>query len=119
MKSLHQKTLGDHPENPLIKIIGQDCFDFIIKEEFEISNNNSYCFKEYFSDTSDWQEECYKQSFYTGSWDIFVYIFTNGIGVDIDYDCGGNSTNIFLPFSSKEQFEEAYDSMVKMVNDYR
>lgn len=89
MKSLHEKTLGNHPENPLIKIIGQDCFDFIIKEEFEISNNNSYCFKEYFSDTSDWQEECYKQSFYTGSWDIFVYIFTNGIGVDIDYDCGG------------------------------
>ena len=119
MRSLHEKPLDRHPENPLIKIIGEDCFNFIIKEEFKISNNNSYCFREYFSDTYDWQEECYKQSFHTGSWDIFVYIFTNGIGVDIDYDCGGNSINTFIPFSNKQQFEDAYDSMVKMVNDYR
>lgn len=116
MRSLHVKNL-DHPENPLIKIIGQEHFDFIIKEKFKPSKNDSYCFREYFSDSYDWQEECYKISFYT-KWVIIVYIFTNGIGVDIDYDCGGNSNNTFFQFSNKLDFEAAYDSMVTFVNDY-
>lgn len=114
MRSLHVKNI----EKNLIKIIGQEYFDFIIKEKFELSKNNSYCFSAYFPDSSDWQEECYKISFYT-NWDIFVYIFTNGIGVDIDYDCGGNYNNTFFHFSNKLDFEAAYDSMITFVNDYR
>ena len=49
---------------------------------------------------------------------IGVYIFSYGIGVDIDYDCGGNSSAELWTFENWT-FEEAYDKMVDYVNGYK
>jgi hypothetical protein len=67
-----------------------------------------------------WNEKSlYKRAgYYSGDWPISVYIFENGIGVDVDYECGGNSSNYFWKFSDYN-FEEAYDKMVDYVNDYK
>jgi hypothetical protein len=49
---------------------------------------------------------------------VTVYVFKEGIGVDIDYQQGRNYINNFWQFSKCENFDEAYRKMVNFTNDY-
>ena len=46
---------------------------------------------------------------------LYVYIGSNGIAIDSDYDCGGNSCNYFFPYTNSNDFEQAYDEMVEQL----
>ena len=85
---------------------------WISDEGFKLHSNDSYCFREI---ELKWEDKCYQKYVDGSGFDINVYIFSTGIGVDVDYDCGGNSHNTFWKFSDYKDFEEVYDLMVTYV----
>ena len=112
------KSLND---NPLIhispEIFTPEILEFLAAEGFEQSKNDSYCDKEMFKE--QYEESClYKNHSEKSNFHIGIYIFSYGIGADIDYDCGGNMTYGFWEFKNNS-FEESYDSMVDYVNGYK
>lgn len=98
------------------KIFNTDLLEWLNKEGFNTHSNDSYCDKI----TNDpYEGQCFYKNCSEGSnYHIGVYIFSYGIGVDIDYDCGGNSSIEFWSFENLP-FEEAYDKMVDYVNGYK
>jgi len=111
------KSLNDNPiKKKFIHTFSPDIVNYIESEGFTYGNNNSYC-ANYESDNyvSDY---CYKKFVSSDRYDISVYILENGIGVDFDYNCGGNSSNRFWDFSNYT-FEECYDYMVDEINKYK
>lgn len=85
----------------------------IKSDGFELRNNDSYCH------SYDANIKCYHRYASTRSDDtIGIYIFETGIGIDIDYECGGNMNTYFYPFHDSESFTEAYDYAVDKVNEY-
>lgn len=114
MKSLNyiQKFEEKNPQ-----IFTPEIIKWIIDEGFEIKHNDSYCSS---LSNGNWEDKCFfKHGGYCyGDWPIHIYIFSYGIGVDIDYECGGNSS-IYLWNFDEYSFEEAYDDMVDYVNSRR
>lgn len=109
------KSLTDNPITNLEPVIfTPEIMEWIKKEGFTIKKNDSYCFKEM---NLKWEETCYHKGIYS-VFTIHIYIFSKGIGADIDYDCGGNMNNYFWKFSDYS-FEQAYDKMVEYVNKYK
>lgn len=104
------KSLNDTLNN---KIFSKKILKWLDKEGFSQMKNDSYCFP----NSYDYEDKCLCKKIYS-NWDIGIYIFSCGIGVDIDYDCGGNSSTYFYDFKYCT-FEEAYDQMVDMVNKYK
>lgn len=99
--------------------------NFLETEGFTEHNNDSYCFVEFMNENSyvDWEEKCLYKHIEGNSYGLNVYIFKAGIGLDIDYDCGGNSSNHFWEFKDPdniidEEFETLYDHMVDKVQRY-
>jgi hypothetical protein len=92
-----------------------EIMNHIKAEGFTEHKNNSYCYKE---TDLEWTERCYYLYFdKCSSFSVGIYIFHNGIGVDVDYNCGGNYSTAFWKFSNLS-FEEAYESMCKMIERY-
>jgi hypothetical protein len=115
MKSLNTPILT--PDD----IFTEEILKHINHEGFKPGNNDSYCFNDYekLNEKVKTPNFTYKKNMFDiHSVDITVYIFDIGIGVDVDYDCGGNLNNVFFPFTNYS-FEEAYDKMVDYVNKYR
>jgi hypothetical protein len=109
------KSLNDIPnKNP--KIFTKEILEWIENEEFKKIQNDAYCWNRNYP----WENFCYFKhgGFYSKDWPIHIYIFSVGIGVDIDYECGGNSSNVFYDFKNYS-FEEAYDLMVNYVNSHK
>lgn len=111
MKSLNESSI----KYIIIDKFGQEIYDFLIIEGFVSAKNDSYCYKEY---NDDWTEDCLLKNIESSNYIINVYIFENGVGVDFDYTCGGNSFTDFWNFKS-HTFEEAYDLMVDKVNNWK
>ncbi len=117
MKSLHNKQeIFSSFLNDERNIFSKETLLFLEKEGFKEAKNNSY--------NDDIKGDMVLKTsagYYSSNWPIFVYIGKNGIAVDIDYDCGGNSSNLFFKFSERTHdietiFEESYDLMVDYVN---
>jgi len=111
------KSLNDNPiihKNP--EIFTPIILAWLESEGFHTDSNDSYCDKL----TNDpYEGQCfYKNNSEGSNYHIGIYIFSYGIGVDIDYDCGGNSSADFWKFENYT-FEEAYDKMVDYVNNYK
>jgi hypothetical protein len=117
MKTLNIKSLNEPKmKHIIVDKFGQEYYDFLLIEGFESKNNNdSYCYKNY---NDDWTDVCLCKNVESDNYTINVYIFENGIGVDFDYTCGGNSSTYFWNFKSYT-FEEAYDLMVDKVNSWK
>lgn len=111
MKSLNEKKINYN----IIEKFGAENHQFILNEGFVPSKNDSYCYKVY---NDDWTDDCLIKSVDSSSYTINVYIFENGIGIDFDYTCGGNSFTDFYSFDNLT-FEEAYDLMVDKVNYWK
>lgn len=113
MKSLNASPLQNN--NP--KIFTPEILDWIEKEGFEIEKNDSYCDK---LTDSPYKNRCFKKRIEntSGTNRIYAYIFSDGIGIDIDYDCGGNSSKDYWKFDDYNGFECTYDKMVDYVNNY-
>ena len=111
------KSLKDNPlTHKFPKIFTSEIIKWLENEGFEITRNNSYCDK---LTDRDYESMCfYKACDKNTSYHIGVYIFSFAIGVDVDYDCGGNSSTYLWQFESYT-FEEAYDMMVDQVNKYK
>lgn len=109
MKSLNEQQ-NNNPE-----IFTPEILDWLKKEGFEHKTNDSYCLGEA---GLEHENTCFYKlaGFYSRDWPIRVYIFSTGIGIDVDYECGGNSSTRFYKFEDYT-FEQAYDEMVKYVND--
>ena len=44
----------------------------------------------------------------------------NGIGLDVDYDCGGNSSYYYWYFEEFENdFHKLYDKVILKIDEYR
>lgn len=111
MKSLNSLTYSD--------LFTPEIMGWIKNEGFKLHSNDSYCFPRE-DDELKWEDKCYHK--FVDCDDVFsvgVYIFGSGIGVDIDYGCGGNSSSCFWRFSNYNSFEEVYDNMVDFINDIR
>lgn len=111
------KSLKDNPSiNVLPEIFTPEIISWLEREGFETSTNDSYCDK--LSD-EPFEPKCfYKNASDNGTYFIGVYVFSYGVGVDIDYDCGGNSNAMMWLFKNYT-FEAAYDEMVDYVNSYK
>jgi hypothetical protein len=109
MKSLNEKVYKNS------KIFNPEILKWIEKEGFTEHKNDAYCW-----DTkNEWEGLCFfKHGGFSGNSPIHIYIFFVGIGVDIDYGCGGNLSNIFWSFENSS-FEDVYDRMVDYVNNKR
>lgn len=112
MKSLSENLVTYKNSN----IFNDEIIRWIKQEGFEEHKNNAYCWDTRYN----WEELCFFKhgGYYSGDWPIHIYIFSCGIGVDVDYECGGNSSTKFWDFNYYT-FEEAYDNMVDYVNDHR
>ena len=109
MKTLNIKSLNEPKmKHIIVDKFGQEYYDFLLIEGFKSSKNDSYCYKKH---NDDWTDSCLYKNIESNNYTINVYIFENGIGVDFDYICGGNSSTNFWNFKSYT-FEEAYDLMV-------
>jgi len=121
----NMKSLNDIPCYGNKSIFTTEIMQFIQNEGFEYKKDDSYCYDDYAANhpkAQKYHEMCYYK--YVNSiqnWTINVYIFPNGIGVDIDYSCGGNSSNWFIEFDENDEntFEKVYDEMVDSLNYYR
>lgn len=94
--------------------LSKENIEWLEAEGFTEAKNDSYFYK----DTQlNWENRCLHKSIF-GDKDIHIWIFPNVIGVDIDYDCGGN---IYMKYWLLENtsFENAYNEMVKYVEIYR
>ena len=116
MKSLNEISEGtEHsPFTPEI-------LNWIEKEGFKRSVNDSYCYSQEVTEIYNLKYEeraFFKRVESQKDEPIHVYIFNSGIGVDVDLDCGGNLRNRFFDFGSYT-FEAAYDKTVDFVNKYR
>ncbi|MCK9417106.1 hypothetical protein M0Q97_10660 [Candidatus Dojkabacteria bacterium] len=111
MKSLNEPIM----KHIISDKFGQECYDFLLIEGFTSTKNDSYCYKKH---NDDWTGDCLLKNIESSNYTINVYIFENGIGVDFDYTCGGNSSTYFWKFKSYT-FEEAYDFMVDEVNKWK
>lgn len=111
MKSLNEPNI----KYSIIEKFGIEIHQFILNEGFVPCINDSYCYKEY---NDNWTDDCLIKTVDSDSYTINVYIFENGIGVDFDYTCGGNSFTTFFSFTN-HSFEDAYDSMVDEVNKWK
>lgn len=116
MKSLNDRIQSDKLTNNFSKEI----LEWLHIEGFNVSFNYSDCCSKYNRPSElKYEEYCYYKSCGEGSkFNIGVYVFSYGIGVDIDYKSGGNMTNCFYSFE-KSTFEETYDKMVNIVNEYK
>lgn len=116
MKSLNP----NNKSNPLFsEIYSEEILTHLKNEGFEVAKAYSYCHPDNDSDnfSTDYPSQCYKKSIYS-SFDLHIYVFHNAIGIDVDYDCGGNSSVYFWSLDNYT-FEEAYDKMVAVINTYR
>jgi len=97
------------------KYLTAEIIEYIKSEGFEHHGNDSYCFKE---TDLEWVDFCYfKHIDECQTFCINVYIFDNMIGVDVDYNCGGNLATYTWKFVHYD-FEKAYDHMVDIVKRY-
>lgn len=101
-------------------VFSREIIDHLLLEGFEYKSNDSYCYKQMqeYSPKVAYLDNCYSKYICSTNFTVTAYVFENGIGVDIDYNCGGNSSTVFLSFETFS-FEEAYDKMVEFVNNYR
>ena len=95
------------------KFFTQKTIKHILSEGFEWKTSNDSYAKPRINEQGT---GCYKMlaGHSYGDWPIYVYICVDGIEVDNDYECGGNSSTRF--FSFENSFEETYDQMVDYVN---
>lgn len=110
MKSLNEKPFKyKYPD-----VFTDERLKWLESEGFEWLENDSYCDKliDY-----PYEANCFQKRIYC-NYSIGIYIFSNGIGVDFDYDCGGNSFAKFWKFEDYT-FEDAYDKMVDCINEWR
>jgi hypothetical protein len=111
------KSLNDNPyKNDFPNIFTVEVLEHIKNEGFKFGTNDSYCYGE--GNFDKWCDKAFVKNIPNSNWTINCYIFENSIGLDIDYDCGGNSYNYLWKFDDYS-FEECYDNMVDMVNDCR
>jgi len=114
LKSIHDISIGDEDKT----IFTEDVLSFIVKEGFEKKSNDSYN-KELEGSSVYWS-----RGGNSGSNILGIYIGLNGIAIDSDYDCGGNSSTYFFKFDTQNDsgqniFENAYNDMVKELNRLR
>lgn len=110
MKSLNTKIANGCPFDR--EFFTDDILSHIISEGFKIERNDSYAERRNLE-----SDLCYKKYEPNGAFDIFIFICEDGIEIDFDYECGGNSRTHFINFS--DSFEEAYDEMVDYINNNR
>ena len=88
--------------NPFSEHISDEQFEYIIKQGFRKSNLDCYAHLD--------GNLCYKK-YLTSSigWDVNIYITENGIAVDHNYDCGGNSSNFVWWFKDGKYTRKEYE----------
>ena len=103
LKSLNDNIeTGDNNLN-----ISNEEFKHIIKEGFEMGTLDCYAPLDGII--------CYRKTIVDNdNWPITMYITENGIAVDHDYACGGNSSHYVWRFTNYK-FESAYNAMVEKV----
>jgi hypothetical protein len=114
LKSIHNISLGNESD----EMFTPEILAFIGNEGFTLRTNDSYN-KDLKGGNVFW---CRGGN--SGSNILGIYIGTNGIAIDSDYDCGGNSSTYFFEFSESadsvaEKFEKAYNAMVAQLNALR
>lgn len=117
LKSFNQNRENGCPFNS--DIFTNEVVVHILNEGFEWQDNTStYCE----NDSDNYATSifgCYYMNvgYSNGDWPINVFICENGICVDNDYECGGNSWNIF--FEYKETFEETFNEVISYINRHK
>lgn len=120
---------SNNPNHNPFNNITDEQFKFMIEEGFESGKLDCYADLE--------GDICYRKSMQNeNGWPVNIYITEQGIAVDIDYDCGGNSSNTTWWFEDGEyektdlnyktyqyetvtikkygiEFESAWDSMIE------
>jgi hypothetical protein len=83
-------------------------------EGFDLSKNDAYSLEGKTDERSVFVKRLGHVGYLIGS----VYVCSDGIGVDLDHDCGDNSDTYFVSFEEHDH-ESAYDFAVDYVNSNR
>jgi len=89
-------------KNPFTEHITNLEFKHLISEGFELGKLD--CYANLIGNV------CYTKSFISSiGWIVNLYITENGIAVDHDYECGGNSSHTTFWFKEGVEYTEDYD----------
>jgi len=118
------KSLNDNPTSTKSLnhgVLTKSIIEYLKSEGFEYFKNDSYTLnKAMLYDDSIVREEVCLQK-YIGICDCYAitaYVYEQGIGIDFDYDCGGNAYTKYWSFKHNT-VEDAYDQMVDAINESR
>lgn len=97
-------------------LFSKELHDFLINDGFELGNNDSYAEERVTNHSSS----CYKKmvGYSNGDWPVTVYVCDDGIEIDVDYECGGNSHTSFIRYNAidEEGFKEAWKEMLENIS---
>jgi len=109
--------------------LGSDAHRFFTQDVLTHIEREGFVYKpsvfSYASDSIEEKEEYSSWAFVynkyetSSGWPITIYIRNYGLEIDVDYDCGGNSSIYCFPFHRYDSFEEAYDELVIKVAELR
>jgi len=113
-KKRKMKSFND--KNPIgnYGVFSDEFLQHLKNEGFDLSTNDAYSLVGKTEDDMTFLKRLGHVGYLIGS----VYVCSEGIGVDLDYDCGGNSDTYFVSFEEHDH-ESAYDLAVDYVNSNR
>ncbi len=111
LKSLYTNNPNE-PKHP--DWFNEEIQKFLELEGFVFTKNDSYSFSQIT------YEKLYKRFVpEISGWSITIYISKDYIGIDKDYDCGGNfMTYSWMILNSNDGFMEAYNEMILHLKEY-
>lgn len=99
--------------------IDEEVIQFLESEGFEFSeDNNGYYTERYTPKELKRATPCYKNRFNEiNGYDIFIYIDSNGIGIDQDFSCGGKFHSYHYAFKEYNTFADTYNKISKVIKN--
>jgi hypothetical protein len=103
------------PTESKLKSLNEEIEKSLAKKGFKLTNVESACARHVAV-----SEKAYTKllGFAFSDRPVTVYVYNEGIGVDIDYKQGRNYINSYRSFAKSENFDEAYRKMINFANDY-
>lgn len=98
--------------NPFLKHISDEQFKYMLEQGFEKGNLDCYAHLD--------GDICYRKHLISSiGWVVNIYITENGMAIDHDYDCGGNSNNWTWWFEDGVYVRREYTEMYTKEEDVK
>lgn len=100
--------------------IDQYVITFLENEGFILSENNGFYRYIFSNDVLIKYNLCYLrviEEYNDSDYDVFIFVASNGIGIDIDYCWTGGYKTYYIPFEDYDTFAEAYNVAIAKLDE--